>query len=269
MAPVLSTVLFASAAAAQITTSMWLPIPYGSDDYDFQASIVGADGDRVTMAIEDASSAGPTNTITFHGSTSFENIITTSDSYGDYEGDMTVSYGCSKRRGTPVCVVSSNGPVVWSAYCADYTSYVTTETYTFDSPPSTVEQVATYDYLDSMPDFCSTGSLLPERYAVQTISASDADEAYLGTYAVTITAGEQKLSATAGATPSNTPASSTPSRSTTPTNSLSSSPTNSGSNSSVPSPTTPAQQSTNAASAPMKTVAPILAGMGAFVAAVM
>lgn len=267
MSSILSTVLFASAAVAQVTTSVWLP-SYGASDYEFKASVVGVDGDAVTMAVslsaDDDYYGNSEETVTFHGTTAFENVITTTDSYGDYEGDMTISYGCSKQGNKPVCVYSSNGPAVWSSYCEDYSSYTTiivsTETYTFDSPASTIEQVSTYDYRDQVPDFCLTGSLLPEYYAVNSMSIAASD---METYAVTITAGESKLSATAGASPSNRAASPTK----TPTGSASVTPTG-GSNSTGPSssPSPPAQQST-AAAAPMQTLAPALAGLGALIAA--
>jgi hypothetical protein len=275
MSPILPTILFASAAAAQITTSVWLPSsPYSPDDTNFQASVIAAEGDHVTMAIslnvEDSYAGESTiETVTFHGSTSFENIVTYSDSEYGYEGEATVSYGCSKEADRPVCAFSSNGPAVWSEYCADFsdyrTAYTTTETYTFDSPSSVVEQVQTYDNSDLIPDFCLTGSLLPESYAVMSMSMKGTK---FETYPITITAGEDKLSATAGATPTNSRASAT----TTPTGSVTPTVTPSGSNSTVPSssptaPNAPAEQT--GAAAPMLTLAPALAGLGALVAALL
>ncbi|KAF2683696.1 hypothetical protein K458DRAFT_418683 [Lentithecium fluviatile CBS 122367] len=269
MTPILSTVLFASAAAASITTSIWLPgSPSDSENYEFKASVVGAEGDQVTLAvqIDDGYYTDSTETITFHGSTAFENVVTTTDSYGDYEGDLTISYGCSKQGNRPVCVYSSNGPVAWSSYCEMYTDYTdvvtSTMTYTYDSPASTVEQVETISFNDVIPGFCRTGSLLPESYAINTVSVRASQ---VQTYAITITAGEEKLSATAGATPTNSGASATTTGNVTPTGSPS------GSNSTIPasSPTTggPAQQTSNAAA--MVTVAPALAGLGALVAALL
>ena len=269
MSPILSTILFASAAAAQVTTKIWLPGSPGEDDYQFQASIIGADGDDVTMAIEMSGDDyyGSTETVTYHGTTSFENIITTSDSYGSYKGDLTVSYGCSKRGDTPRCTYSYNGPVAWSSYCEDYTSYTAviteTSTYTYDSPPSTVEQVETYDYRSQIPSFCLSGSVLPDEYAIETLSLEDSEVA---TYAVTITAGEEKIGATAGASPTNSGASPTKSNSSVkPT----SSPSGSNSTSPTGTPTPPAEQSSTGAAAPMKTLAPAIAGLGALVAALL
>jgi hypothetical protein len=276
MSPILSTIIFASAAAAQVTTSIWLPAaPYGEDNIQFQASVINVDGDAVTMAIgmEDKEFLSSSETVTYHGTTAFENVVTTTDSYGDYEGDLTVSYGCTKKGNKPVCTYSYNGPVAWSSFCEDYTSYTavitSTETYTYDSPESTVEQIETYDYRDQVPGFCLTGSVLPDKYAIQTVEAeSDTD---VQTFAVTITAGEEKLSATAGATPTGTASSTkkTGSASATPTPSgngnNSTSPASSGSPSQS---SAPAEQSTGAA-APMKTLAPALAGLGALVAALL
>jgi hypothetical protein len=277
MSPILSTLIFASAAAAQVTTSIWLPgAPYGEDNIAFQASVVNVDGDAVTMAIgmDSEEYLSASETVTFHGSTAYENVITTSDSYGDYEGDLTVSYGCTKDGNKPVCTYSYNGPVAWSSYCEDYTSYTkvvtSTQTYTYDSPESTVEQIETYDYRDQVPDFCLTGSVLPDKYAINTVEADDTD---VQTYAVTITAGENKLSATAGATPTGSAASSTKKTGTasaTPTPSGGSGNNSTGpASSGSPSPSSaPVEQSTGAA-APMKTLAPALAGLGALVAALL
>lgn len=268
MSPILSTILFASAAAAQVTTSIWLPAaPYGQEQFEFQASVVGVDGDAVTMAIgmDSGDFAGTSETITYHGTTAFENVITTTDSYGDWEGDMTVSYGCSKEGNKPVCTYSYNGPIAWSSYCEEYSSYTevitTTETYTRRA--STYELTETYDYRTEVPDFCMTGSVLPESIAIDTVSAEGTD---VQTYAVTITAGASKLGATAGATPTGS-ASKTGTSSASPT----ASPTG-GNNSTgpagTPSQSAPAEQST-AAAAPMKTLAPALAGLGALVAALL
>jgi hypothetical protein len=270
MSSILSTVLFASAAAAQITTSIWLPAPYGVEDYTFKASVIASEADAVTMAIdmkvdgEDIASTA--DIITFHGTTAFENIITTTDAYGDYEGDLTVSYGCTKQRSGPVCAYSYNGPVAWSSFCEDYTSYTTviTSTVTYGD----LEEVVTEDYRDQVPSFCLSGSVLPEEWAIETASAEDID---VQTYAVTITAGEEILGATAGATPTNSAASPTKSSSETPARTPTSSGSGSasspsGSPSGTPSP--PAEQSTGAA-APMNTLAPALAGLGALVAALL
>jgi len=258
MSPFLSTLLFASVATAQITTSVWGPWG-GSDeqeDYSFQGSVVAAEGDAVTMAIAMSGDEydGYTETITFHGSTAFEQIITTTDEFGDYEGDMTISYGCTKEGNKGACVYSTNGPVLWSSICAEYTEStdVVTSTDSFDQ---------------GVPDFCLTGSLLPESYAVASMSLRASQ---IQTYPVTVTAGEAKLGATAGATPTNSGASPTNSGGVSPTKTGTTSPTG-GNSSSGPSTTPsasapPAEQST-AAAAPMMTLAPALAGLGALIAA--
>jgi hypothetical protein len=277
MSSILSTILFASAAAAQVTTSFWLPsMDVAPEDVNFQASVVGADGKDVTLAIsidgEDFGGAETMETVTFHGSTAFETVSTITDYDSDYAGDMTVSYGCTKSGNSPVCSYSSNGPAVWSSYCADYSEYMTvlttTSTYTFDSPSSVVEQVETQDYRDMVPDFCLTGSLLPESYAINTLSVGRTD---IETYAVTITAGEELLSATAGATPTTSGASATTKStgSATPTASSSSPSGSSTGNSTVPAPSPTAPVEQTAAAAPMVTLAPALAGLGALVAALL
>jgi hypothetical protein len=255
MSPILSTILFASAAAAQITTSLWLPSLGTSDEqqYNFEASVIASKGDDITMAVGISGDEYPAETITFHGSTAFENIITTSDVDGSVSGDMTYSYGCTQQGKKPICVASSNGPAVWSLHCDAYTEYA--------------------DFTSSLglPDYCMSGSLLPESVAVTSISL---DETEVQTYAVTITAGEAKLGATAGATPTNSGAS--PTR--TPTGSLTRSTTGStttsptgGNNSagpaSTPSGSAPPAEQSKGAAAPMVTLAPALAGMGALVAA--
>lgn len=278
MSPVLSTLLFAAAAAAEVTTSMWLPGPYSAEDVGYVASVIGANGDTVTMVLEyddetDFSSLGyyeydnEPETITFHGSTSVENVVTTTDAFDGNE--LTISMGCEKKgsRGRAVCAYSSNGPAVYSSLCSYYSDYneivTSTEVYTFDNPSSEVTQIETYDYRSYIPDYClGSASTIPESELVQTMTmGSD----YFETYQVVVTAGEEKLSATAGATPTDSAASATATGSGASSGaSFTAAPSGSGSPTASQSSGAP-EQTTNAA--PMVTVAPMLAGLGAAVAA--
>jgi hypothetical protein len=136
MSKILLTVLFASAAAAQITTSIWAPsaITDIKADYGFRAS-----------------------------------VITTIDESGEFKGDMTMAYGCTKQGKKPICVYSINGPAMWSSVCSDHSDYTTT---TFDR-----------SFEQGVQNFCLTGSLLPESIAIfpRSLGASD-----IQTYPVTV-----------------------------------------------------------------------------------
>ncbi|KAF2247018.1 hypothetical protein BU26DRAFT_339781 [Trematosphaeria pertusa] len=220
MSSLLSAILFTTIATAEVTTSMWMPSPYSSEEMGFYGSVVGADGDRLTLALTydnetNTESLGfydnSPETVTFVGSTSFEAVVTTADISDNTE--LTISLGCQARnRARPTCYYSSNGPAVYSSYCSEYLSYTdiitSTELYTYPSdennPETVVTRVETYDYRDMIPDFCLSGSTIPESMLVETITMN---RNYVAIYQIVITAGEQKLKATAGATLTNTAAS--------------------------------------------------------------
>jgi hypothetical protein len=278
----LTTLLFAASAAAQITTSFWMP--YGvldAGEAGYVGSVIGVDGDKTTLQIEydddtdtDAYYYSDTpQTITLGGSTYYEEIITTTV---DYYGDYTWSIGCSQAESTraqPKCTESSNGAYIWSAYCDYYTgsyteAYTTTELVTWTSdeygPATTETYIETYDPATYIPDFCtnSGSSAIPESLATtsETLSAS-----YVETYQLVITAGTEKLSS-GSSSGSSTASGSGSSRATTTGTGAQSGATGAsqgqqtGTAGGIP-------DGTGAASMPMITRAPMMAGLGLAVAA--
>jgi hypothetical protein len=245
MFSLLPTILLAAAASAELTTTIWIPA-YASEEPSsttLKGSIVSVDGDRVTMKLEDdteTSLLGP-NTFTFIGSTAFEAVQTTSMWQSN---DYTLSHGCSLASdGEPVCKYSMNGPAAWTLLCSPDVE--------LGNQRKRSAKTKINDSFDQVPEFCSEkASTIPEMYAVVVESSRG-----IGTQTqeIIITAGEEKLSATAGATPKNSAASPTP------TGEAASLPKSSTSGPSV------AQQTDNAA--PMATLAPSFMGLAAFVAA--
>ena len=204
---ILFTLFFAAVASAQVTTSLWMPSPYQDDTHiGFHASVVGVSEGKTTLALSfdnktDLATAGyivedEPNTMTFYGSSRFESLTTTTDADG---AALTMGYGChevSARGGVSVgaaCRFASEGPAVYSSYCASYSDYTGVSTETRDHTTTTI------DYRTRVPSFCKSGSKLPESIIANTYTIEQKE---IATYQVVITAGAEKLSATAGATPS-------------------------------------------------------------------
>jgi hypothetical protein len=276
----LAALLFAATATAQYTTYIRIPSgpPDGSADYDYEASVVAVEGGKTTLVMavnyndEDGIVySGMSETITFDGSTWMETSFTTSMAE---DNDYAYSFGCSmpvNTRSDVACTYSQNGPYIVSQYCEEYSSYAvgTTETYLYTytsdlSGPESVETIIeTYDgILSDIPDYCTEGaSTLPESVAVQTVEMSGTDARYVS---VVVTAGQDKLGATAGATPSNTGARPTGTTAT----GLETVFTQSGQSGSPTGPTdAPAAPENTNAALPMVTIAPALAGLGVAMAA--
>lgn len=273
MSRILSILSFAAAAAAAITTTVMMPSNLDSEEVGYYGSVVGAENGKTTLALVYDNDTDTDNlyrirswpnTFTFQGSTSFEAVYTTSESFE--QGDMTISVGCSvpaKTRAKPTCTYSTNGALAYKSMCSPYSTYTdvytTTYEYTYSSdrygPESTETYVETVDYRSYIPSFCTEGTTIPESYAVDTMTLS---RSRINEFQVVITAGEEKLSATAGSSasgsgpaPTGTGAQGTAGNGTSPTgpSAAASAPINTG------------------AAMPMITAAPMLAGLGAAVAA--
>lgn len=162
MSPILSTLVFAAVAAAQITTSIWMPSPYHDTNIGFLASVVDINEGKTTLAMHfdnktDLQTAGymiehKPYTMTFEAD-GFQ-AVSTEAAY-DGKPESTVTYGCHTSTKS-----SSMGGV-----CS---------------------------FVSDIPALHSSGA--------HTYSIEEEDVA---TYQVVITAGTEKLSATAGASPSN------------------------------------------------------------------
>lgn len=187
MAPILSTLVFATAATAQLTTSIWMPSPYQDDTHiGFLASVVGVSDGKTTLALHfdnstDLKTAGyaidhTPNTMTF-GPNGFEAVSTIAAS--NDEPESTVTYGCEltstkAAKADGVCSFVSDSPTLYKSKCLSYS-----------------------DDTD-VPDYCKSGSVLPASVRAHTYAIEQED---IATYQVLVTAGLEKLSATAGATP--------------------------------------------------------------------
>lgn len=272
-----SVFLFAAGAAAQLTTSMWLP--GGSDYYQYSeryidaynASVVAKEGDKTVLALQPVIASATRGayrasaaTMTVHGTTSFE-YITTQNSRVGYES--TYSMGCSLAESTKViCAEATTGPNMYAEYCSYYTAsqslevYTTTRRYTYSNPPQTVTQIFTStesDYRQNYktPSPCLSGSTLPESYYRTSYTARPE------TYQVVITAAAEKLTASSTSTPNST-------NSTASTTSSGASGSGSTQNTGAPGTSGNNAPAPNQnAAAPMITLAPAMAGLGAAAAA--
>jgi len=223
MSPIFPTLLFATAAAAQtITTSIWLQSGESPEEslssLTFYGSVIGASKDRTTIALDlDETFTGfqlpgqDLNTVTIGGLTYVEAHLTTSVSIPGEKGDATLGVTCTQATtadARPVCTMSAGGNLPFLQYCAGYgtrnpITYVQTYTEAGSSSTDTVTytQTISADIGDQEPDFCSEGKL-PESLAIE-VSTAEATESF-GTYALVLTAGVEKLSATTKAGASST-----------------------------------------------------------------
>jgi hypothetical protein len=244
MSKIISTALFVSCAAAQMTTSAWMAAP-GSDDVSYAASVIGVENDRTTMDLAASGVPGADSvvqTVTLQGNTYYA-----FNAMAEVEGvTATVAGECSRANTDATdatCIMSTMGlDAALSSVCAS---------------------------AGAGGDLCSGGAL-------DTATTDVLPSGYFGMVEVVVTAGESLLpSATAAGTPSAGSASATASSSNAsnsakssasnsakPSASNSQKPSGSGANQSGASKTSePTAQSTNAA--PLMTMVPALAGIGA------
>lgn len=237
--------LFASYAAAQLTTSAWLP---GSANYNetFLGSVIAQNGDYTTLAI--AFQDGPAQsdeyyrsappTVTLGGTTFVAYEVTAVDPLGESGKTVTVSLECTRAEvsAAPTCTMSTKGAdAVISELCAGLST---------QSHATPVEGA----------QYCTDSAALTFE---QTMTMSGDSQSFLNNFPLIITAGTEKLGASAAPTPTASSASVTRPISGSSAVAGSGTPaTSATSSSSVP------QQSSNAA-APMRSMAPALAKLGA------
>jgi hypothetical protein len=219
--------LFATAAtAANITTSIWLPGAANANQ-TFIGSVVEQNGDQTVLALAFASavstpdyfSSAP-DQVTVGGTTFVAYKVSATDA-GSNATTATIEVECNRESGgisaVPTCTMSTLGAAdVMGDVCAGLT-------------------------VTSLPEYCTQSSAISVEQ-IQTFSGES--QYYFNNYPLIITAGTEKLGASAAATPTAGDASVTVARA--------------GSGS--------ASQVTGAA-VPMKTMAPALAGLGAAVGA--
>lgn len=256
MPSLLSLSLLVASVSAQVTTSVWFPGVSETEHIGYVASVIARSGDKTTLAVKFDDKTNTTSlfaeengpeTITL--APNAWQVLTTTTFTGS--GDYTNLAACSKGPDNAICTASSNGGFAWSELCRDHTETgnQVTRTYLYTDRFSSVESVTvSYNPLsNSYADFCkSSGTTLPESAAISVMTVG---LSRIQAYPIVITAGLEKLEATAGASPSTTGAS------------VTGRPTGSQTTNA------PAQQSTGAAAGGK--IAPAFVGLGAAMAAYM
>jgi hypothetical protein len=247
LSTLLSALAFAAFAAASLTTSIWEPLHTFSDwpstittlTPGFYASVINVNNDRTTLAMRFDNATDPSATLRDPND---PYTMTVGPSYYalTFEleeglhfvggGKLTASVECtsSSKDAAIACTYITNGPEVFSSICSR-------GTYTGPAPIVTKSSI---QYISGLPPFCITDTTVPIEY-LATTSIVGESELTTRSYKAVITAGEEKISATTGATPTNT---------------------------GPPATGTAATGSGTGAAGPMKTSAPLLAGLGAAMA---
>jgi hypothetical protein len=271
--------LFAASATAQVTTSILMYKPqFGTDKIGFLGSVIGVSNSYTTIALAydngtDTDALGlyeETQTVTvgptlWEAATSFhlDEDSTTTTTYPVSDAE-SYTFRCeiptAPANAQPACTMSYGGALAQYVECDTdegsiqqaSTSYDTTlYTYSGRGTYSAGVETVTETYIfgpnsNSAPSWCSDESYFPSSGYVSVTSVKREDFA---SYQVVITAGAEKLSATAKASASVTSPSAT-----------GSSATGSKTSASV-------ATASKAAAAPMMTVGPVVVGLGAAFAA--
>ena len=241
MSAILYSALFAATAnAANITTSIWLP-GAANANAAFVGSVIEQAGDTtvLSLAFADAAiTADPFHSapqqVTVGGTTFVAYNVSASDGGASLApavgSPITIELECRRSSGdvsaVPTCTLSTLGAEeMFGDLCAGMT-------------------------VTSLPEYCTASSALD---LVETQTLAGESQYYINNFPLIITAGTEKLGASAAATPIVGSASVTIGSASAPSASLSG-----------PSPS--AQQVIGGA-APMNTMAPALAGLGAAVGA--
>lgn len=273
--PVLSIVLFAASATAQITTSIWAYQGFiKTDKYGYYGSVVAVDGVHTTLALTydngtdlDALGFSSSPETYVVGPAYWEGSATNRfadhrTESGDIKSDDNVQkFWCEKKTtsgATPSCTASYGRVFAVGLICNEPNTYQTkpstiyhtrTNTYsgrgTYSAGVETITDILTIPVdTRTPPDWCNEDTY-PATFTgfVTTLGVPESEFASIQ---VVITAGQEKLSATAGA-------------SATPTNVQ---PTSSQSTS-----TRSALATFTGAAVPMRPIATAVAGLGVAIAA--
>lgn len=243
MSPIIYTALFATAAiAADVTTSVWIPGAANANQ-TFFGSVVQQSGDQTIMSLAFANTPSTPDyfrsapdQVTVGGTTFVAYNVSATDSRASDSPAVTIQLECRRPSGgisaVPTCTLSTLGAGrVLNDVCAGLS-------------------------VASLPEYCTASSAV--NFA-NTQTFSGESQYYINNYPLIITAGTEKLGASAAATPNVSSASVTAA--------AAGSGSGIANSATAPSRTVPgasgsAQQATGAA-APMRTVAPALAGLGA------
>ncbi|PSN74231.1 hypothetical protein BS50DRAFT_11130 [Corynespora cassiicola Philippines] len=273
-----SAILLSASAAAQFTTtSVWMPGSIDSEYVGYYGSVVAKNGDTTTIALTvdnetdssyvDYFENGPVS-VTFHGETAFDAVSTFSLLMDD--APVTVSHGCTRagRSAQAECTQVVDSDKLFEFYCSGISDGPITTTMTYSYQSSVEYDTQTFAPEDFGLEFCTEGSTVPDSERISIYSVQPEN---IGSYQLVITAGVEKLEASAGSTPSATSASATASGT-----AAEASGSASGSRSGSAAASGQSGASGTAAAAPAdtgaavpKAAAPVLAGLGAAVVAFM
>jgi hypothetical protein len=276
MAPLLSTMLFAATASAQVTTSFWMPyIGLGTDNIGFVGSVINANQTHTTVVVDydegtNKSALGigdgpQTMTIgpTIFGTKYDFNLAGLDDDSEDgysIDCDWPTPEEADSNR---TCTVSYPQEIASLFYCEgtvydSTTADIWTRTHTYPARGSepagteTIRQTFSYGYgsevLDNtakLPECSASGGFEGGYFETVGVTATEVSTFYL-----VLTAGTEKLEATAAATPTMSSAMST----------------GTAEDATIASGSAALPEVTEAG-APMVTGAPLLVGLGAAVAA--
>jgi|SRR5690242_4697897 len=208
MLALLTTALFSAAVSGEITTAIWAFSSPKYENYTSVGSVVGSSSDRTTVAFTiadytdtEATTSYPPETFTLGGLTYVEYTQTAS-----IEGYTTgtVVVACSRANEQvrdATCMQSLVGTESsMSEYCGYYfRSEIQTTTYTevylsrSGRPAHTYKNTQVNDFRSGMPEWCTNSTALSER-AKQPTTFMEGD---MATYALVLTAGVEKLPASA------------------------------------------------------------------------
>lgn len=257
--------LAASTATAQLTTSFWMPSgkqAFGTDRLRWRASVVGAEGDRVTLAYRldddpDYSALGFTPNDDTHITMTFASTlweVSSSDmGVSTITGDKGLWLRCEKQSAGPATCTQSLNAWLLDLDCRPNTrsAEVWSDLWTFSDKGTVGVETIVRSFggqSRAVSEWCTNTAVEPPSVGSFDTFTRDAD--IFATYEFIITAGEEKLSATAGSGPT----------------ALDAKPTGTESGTGSASGTGPAEATGTGAAAPMKTMAPLVAGLGAAVA---
>ncbi|KAJ8113255.1 hypothetical protein OPT61_g4572 [Boeremia exigua] len=211
MLALLTLALFSTSVHGDITTAIWAYSNPDPMDYTSVGSVVGSSSDRTTVEFtvadytntKDTTSPTP-ETFTLGGLTYVEYTVTATIPVIEGYSTGTVVVACSRANEqvlNATCMQSVVGTESsMSEYCGFYSrSEIQTTTYLyFDSPRSdrsahTYTATQTNDFRGGMPTWCTNSTALSERAKQPTTFEGDA----MATHALVLTAGLEKLSASA------------------------------------------------------------------------
>jgi hypothetical protein len=221
MGPLLSVAVFAAYASAQLTTAIWKFDTPVLGNYTEVGSVIGVSGDRTTLqlSLEGYTNSDLTSTkseapapITVGGLTYVEYTVVAVPAGSSTEVSVVVI--CSRaneRVKAATCMQSLVGAeLILQESCGFYSrSEIRTITLTEvlpsrpGRPETTLIETQTDDFRSGMPDYCTNSTMLNE-LAKRPTTFQESD---MATVPVVLTAGLEKLSASAAATLTGTGAS--------------------------------------------------------------